>query len=53
MFGIVDLSTYLVGTLVVILLPGPNSMYCLAVAGQQGTAAGYRAIGGCCWAIRC
>ena len=46
MFGIVDLSTYLVGTLVVILLPGPNSMYCLAVAGQQGTAAGYRAIGG-------
>lgn len=46
MFGITDLSTYLIGVVAVILLPGPNSMYCLAVAGQHGVAAGYRVIAG-------
>jgi leucine efflux protein len=36
MFGITDLSTYIIGTIAIILLPGPNSMYCLAMAGQHG-----------------
>ena len=46
MFGIIDLPTYIIGTIAVILLPGPNSMYCLAVAGQHGAKTAYRAIGG-------
>ncbi|MDO4683954.1 MAG: leucine efflux protein LeuE [Lautropia sp.] len=46
MLGIIDLPTYLIGTLAVILLPGPNSMFCLAMAARQGVAAGYRAAAG-------
>lgn len=46
MLGITDLPTYLIGTVVVILLPGPNSMFCLAMAARQGLAAGYRAAAG-------
>lgn len=44
MFGITDLSTYIIGTVAIILLPGPNSMFCLAVAGQYGAAIAYRAV---------
>ena len=44
--GLVDLPTYLVGTLIIVLLPGPNSMYVLATAARSGVAAGYRAAGG-------
>lgn len=36
MFGITDLPTYAIGAAAIILLPGPNSMYCLTVAGQYG-----------------
>lgn len=46
MFGITDLPTYIIGTIAVILLPGPNSMYCLAVAGQHGVRAAYRSVAG-------
>ena len=46
MFGITDLSTYLIGTIAIIVLPGPNSMYCLAVAGQYGARAAYRTAAG-------
>ena len=46
MFGITDLTTYLIGTIAIILLPGPNSIYCLTVAGQHGVKAAYRAVGG-------
>lgn len=46
MFGITDLGTYLIGTVAIILLPGPNSMYCLTVAGQYGIRAGYRTVAG-------
>ncbi|MDO5103318.1 MAG: leucine efflux protein LeuE [Lautropia sp.] len=46
MLGITDLPTYLIGTVAVILLPGPNSMFCLAMAARQGVAAGYRAAAG-------
>jgi leucine efflux protein len=45
-FGIVSLYAYLLGTLIVILLPGPNSLYVLATASQRGVRAGYRAAAG-------
>ncbi|MBO3276706.1 leucine efflux protein LeuE [Pseudomonas schmalbachii] len=41
--GITDLWTYVLGTLFIILLPGPNSLFVLATAAQRGVAAGYRA----------
>ena len=34
--GIVDFSSYLLGTLFIILLPGPNSLYVLTIAVQKG-----------------
>ncbi|WP_334134814.1 leucine efflux protein LeuE [Tepidimonas sp.] len=43
MFGITDLTTYVLGTLFIVLLPGPNSMYVLSVASGHGVAMGYRA----------
>ena len=46
MFGITDLSTYIIGTVAVILLPGPNSMYCLAMAGKHGVKTAYRSVTG-------
>ncbi|VVE24459.1 leucine efflux protein LeuE [Pandoraea iniqua] len=39
--GIVNLWTYLAGVVVVILLPGPNSIYVLSVAAQRGVRQGY------------
>ncbi len=41
--GITDLWTYVLGTLFIVLLPGPNSLFVLATAAQRGVAAGYRA----------
>ncbi len=41
-FGITDFWTYLLGTIFIVLLPGPNSMYVLSVAAQRGVRAGYR-----------
>ncbi|TWG86701.1 leucine efflux protein [Cupriavidus gilardii J11] len=41
-FGITDFWTYVVGTIFIVLLPGPNSMYVLSVAAQRGVRAGYR-----------
>ncbi|UTH72288.1 leucine efflux protein LeuE [Chromobacterium sp. IIBBL 290-4] len=46
MFGITDLTTYLIGTLIVILLPGPNMMFVLSVAAQRGPRAGFAAAAG-------
>ena len=45
-FGIIDLPTYLLGTLVVVLLPGPNSLFVLGTAAAHGVGAGYRAASG-------
>ncbi len=42
-FGILDLPTYLAGTLIIVLLPGPNSLFVLATAARSGVATGYRA----------
>lgn len=46
MLGITDLPTYLLGLLLIILLPGPNSVYVLSVAARRGTRDGYRAASG-------
>ncbi len=46
MLGITDLSTYLVGLVLIILLPGPNSLYVLSVAARRGVRDGYRAAAG-------
>ena len=41
-YGITDLATFIAGTIFIVLLPGPNSLYVLAVAARHGVAAGYR-----------
>ncbi len=41
-YGITDLSTFILGTIVIVLLPGPNSLYVMSVASRWGIAAGYR-----------
>jgi leucine efflux protein len=41
-YGITDLSTFILGTIFIVLLPGPNSLYVMAVASRWGVAAGYR-----------
>ncbi|HEX4895518.1 MAG TPA: leucine efflux protein LeuE [Solimonas sp.] len=46
MFGITDIATYVIGVVVIVLLPGPNSLYVLSVAARQGVRRGYRAAGG-------
>ena len=46
MLGITDLSTYVVGLILIILLPGPNSLYVLSVAARRGVSDGYRAAAG-------
>jgi leucine efflux protein len=42
LFGITDFWTFLIGTIFIVLLPGPNSLYVLSVAAQRGVRAGYR-----------
>ncbi|WP_306370609.1 leucine efflux protein LeuE [Nocardiopsis sp. CC223A] len=46
MLGIIDLPTYLAGLVLIVLLPGPNSLYVLSVAARGGTRAGYTAAAG-------
>jgi len=41
--GITNVWTYLIGTVAIILLPGPNSMYVLSVAARRGVRYGYAA----------
>ncbi|MEU9836663.1 leucine efflux protein LeuE [Streptosporangium sp. NPDC048047] len=41
-FGITDIWTYVIGAFFIVLLPGPNSLYVLSVAAQQGVRRGYR-----------
>lgn len=43
MLGITDLSTYLAGLALIILLPGPNSLYVVSVAARRGPRVGYQA----------
>ena len=46
MYGITDPLTFLIGTIFVVLLPGPNSMFVLTVASMRGVPSGYRAASG-------
>ncbi|WP_436992958.1 leucine efflux protein LeuE [Streptomyces sp. enrichment culture] len=46
MLGVTDLPTYLAGLLVIVLLPGPNSLYVLSVAARRGIRKGYVAASG-------
>ncbi|WP_053650519.1 leucine efflux protein LeuE [Streptomyces sp. XY431] len=46
MLGVNDLTTYVLGALVIVLLPGPNSLYVLSVAARKGVRTGYRAAAG-------
>lgn len=41
MFGITDLMTYIIGTVLIILLPGPNSLYVMSIAARYGVKIGY------------
>lgn len=43
MFGITDLTTYIIGTILIVLLPGPNSLYVMSVASRYGIRTGYAA----------
>src|SRR5258706_15429092 len=43
MLGVTDLSTFVIGTIAIVLLPGPNSLFVLSTAAQRGVKAGYRA----------
>ncbi|TJZ73896.1 leucine efflux protein LeuE [Chitiniphilus eburneus] len=46
MLGISDLATYLIGTVVIVLTPGPNSLCVLSTAGRHGQRRGFAAAGG-------
>ncbi|MEV0979285.1 leucine efflux protein LeuE [Streptomyces sp. NPDC049915] len=46
MFGVIDLPTYLAGLVLIVLLPGPNSLYVLSVAARKGIRTGYKAAAG-------
>ncbi|MFJ2738578.1 leucine efflux protein LeuE [Streptomyces sp. NPDC087440] len=46
MLGVTDLPTYLIGLVLIVLLPGPNSLYVLSVAARRGVRSGYTAAAG-------
>lgn len=41
MFGITELVTFIIGTLLIVLLPGPNSLYVMSIATRYGVKTGY------------
>ncbi|MFI7697437.1 leucine efflux protein LeuE [Nonomuraea sp. NPDC049480] len=45
-FGITDFWAYVIGAFLIILLPGPNSLYVLSFAARHGVRQGYRAAAG-------
>jgi len=45
-YGITDLTTFILGTIFIVLLPGPNSLYVMTVASRWGVAAGYAGAAG-------
>ena len=44
-FGITNIGLFVLGTVFIVLLPGPNSLYVLSVAAQRGVKQGY--LGAC------
>ena len=45
-FGVINYVTYALGAFFIVLLPGPNSLYVLALAAQQGKKIGWTAVAG-------
>lgn len=45
-YGVINIWTYIAGTIFIILLPGPNSLYVLATGASRGVRAGFQAAGG-------
>ncbi|MDN5443131.1 MAG: LysE family transporter, partial [Acinetobacter sp.] len=41
MFGIIDIGTYIIGTILIVILPGPNSLYVMSIASRFGIKTGY------------
>ena len=41
LYGITDLLTFVLGTVFIVLLPGPNSVYVLTTSSRRGLRAGY------------
>lgn len=46
MLGVTDIGTYILGTIAIILLPGPNALFVLTTAARHGVRSGYRAAAG-------
>lgn len=46
MLGITDIWTYVLGTVAIVLLPGPNSLFVLSTAARRGVPSGYKAAAG-------
>ena len=42
--GVLNYVTYFIGTLLIVLLPGPNSLYVLALSARQGSRLGWSAL---------
>lgn len=42
-YGVTDLQAYILGSIGIVLLPGPNSLYVLSIASAQGIKTGYHA----------
>lgn len=45
-YGITDLATFILGTVFIVLLPGPNSLYVMTLASRAGIRSGYQAAAG-------
>jgi len=43
LLGVTDIWTYVLGTMAIVLLPGPNSIFVLSVAARRGVRHGYAA----------
>lgn len=41
-YGVTDIKTFIIGTIFIVVLPGPNSMYIISTAARYGIGAGYR-----------
>ncbi|WP_037585340.1 leucine efflux protein LeuE [Stenoxybacter acetivorans] len=46
MFGITNVYAYVIGVIAIVLLPGPNSLFCLTIAGQRGVKIAYQSVAG-------
>ncbi len=42
-YGVLNYMTYVIGTILIVLLPGPNSLYVLAISAQKGVKLGWYA----------